>query len=185
MMKRNMVITISGAHGTGKSTLARRLAKRFNLRYVSAGGIFRELAKKHNMSVEEFGRYCEQNYEVDRQIDKLIQDEAKKGNVILDGQLSWYFAKNYAHLKILLKAPLEVRIKRIALRDGIDYDSALKATIAREESEQKRYKEIYNISEIPCCIFDVVLDTSKYGLQSIENILATIVEELDASSTEG
>lgn len=182
-MKR-LVITIGGSHGSGKSTLARRLAKHFNLRYVSAGSIFRELAKRYGMDIKSFGLFCEKNQEIDREIDTVIQEEAKKGNVILDGQLTWHFAGDYADLKILLKAPLEVRIQRISERDNISYEQALRTTIEREKSEKKRYKSIYNISEIDCCNFDVVIDTSKYTLDAIERILITIVEGLKASSTD-
>ena len=38
------VITIDGLNGTGKSTLAKELAKAFNFSYLSAGTIFRSLA---------------------------------------------------------------------------------------------------------------------------------------------
>ena len=36
-----LAITISGLHGTGKSTYAKRIAEAFRLRYVSAGEFFR------------------------------------------------------------------------------------------------------------------------------------------------
>ncbi|PNX46571.1 MAG: cytidylate kinase, partial [Thermoplasmata archaeon M11B2D] len=54
-----VTITISGLPGTGKTTIARLLEKHLGLRYVYSGEIFRKLAKKHRMSLEEFGRYCE------------------------------------------------------------------------------------------------------------------------------
>lgn len=41
---KNKVITIDGLNGTGKSTLAKELAKKFNFSYLSAGTIFRSLA---------------------------------------------------------------------------------------------------------------------------------------------
>ena len=46
------VITIDGLNGTGKSTLAKGLAKAFNFSYLSAGTIFRSLAyfsKQHDI----------------------------------------------------------------------------------------------------------------------------------------
>ncbi|RLI90672.1 MAG: cytidylate kinase, partial [Candidatus Altiarchaeales archaeon] len=40
-----MIITIGGSICSGKTTLARELAKRFNLKHISAGSIMREMAK--------------------------------------------------------------------------------------------------------------------------------------------
>ena len=40
-----LVVTISGLHGSGKSTYAKALAEEFRLRYVSAGQLFRDIAK--------------------------------------------------------------------------------------------------------------------------------------------
>ena len=37
-----LTITLSGFHGTGKSTYARIIAKNLNLRHISAGGLFPE-----------------------------------------------------------------------------------------------------------------------------------------------
>ena len=49
---KGLIITMSGPHGTGKSTYAKALAKALNLRYVSAGELFRNLAQQHKMSLE-------------------------------------------------------------------------------------------------------------------------------------
>jgi len=55
------VITISGKPGSGKSTVANLLHEKLRIPYVYSGMIFRESAKEHNMSLEEFGKYCEKN----------------------------------------------------------------------------------------------------------------------------
>jgi cytidylate kinase len=63
-------ITISGLPGTGKTTVARLLEKRLGLRYVYSGEIFREMAKKYKMSLEEFSEYCETHREIDEELDQ-------------------------------------------------------------------------------------------------------------------
>jgi cytidylate kinase len=64
-----VTITISGTPGSGKSTVAILLEKKLGIKYVYSGMIFRDLAKKHKMSLEDFGRFCEKNPSVDKELD--------------------------------------------------------------------------------------------------------------------
>ena len=180
---RGIVITLSGPHGTGKSTIAKEIAKKFNLRYISAGALFRKLAEQQGMNLKNFNLFTEQNPDIDLAIDRITKEEAKKGNVVIDGRLSAWMA-NDADLKILLTAPTEIRIRRIALRDNKDYEQAYKETISREESERKRYLSLYKIDVDDISIYDIVLNTAKYSKESCIKILSVAVEELLTSSTE-
>jgi len=74
-------------------------------------------------------------------------------------------------------APLEVRVERIAQRDGDPYEDALGETIKREKSERKRYKKLYNIDIQDLSIFDIILNTDKWSIDSITNILKTAIQE--------
>ena len=75
-----VVITISGTPGSGKSTIAQLLHERLKLRYVYSGLIFREIAEKYKMTLEEFGKYCENNSDIDKELDdtlKKLKDMSK------------------------------------------------------------------------------------------------------------
>ena len=173
-MKR--VITIGGLHGTGKSSLADSIAQKFGLRRVSAGIIFRELAEERGMTLEEFSRIAEGDLDIDELIDQTQKDAAKKGNCIIDGQLAAWMAGNYSDLNILLRAPVEDRIKRIAARDGTDFESAKRETIAREGSEKARYFEYYNVDISDLSIYDLILNTGKYDLDGVTEIITKAIE---------
>ena len=173
-MKR--VITIGGLHGTGKSSVADAIAQKFDLRRVSAGIIFRELAKERGLTLEEFSRIAEGDLEIDKLIDTTQKDAAKKGNCIIDGQLAAWMAGEYSDLNILLTAPTEVRIKRIADRDGTDFEFAKRETIAREGSEKARYMEYYKVDISNLSIYDMVLNTGKYDLEGVTEIISRAIE---------
>lgn len=177
-----VVITISGLHGTGKTTQAKFLAQRFGLRYVSAGEIMRNMAKSIGVSLEEFSKIAERDHTIDKQIDEAIISEAEKGNVVLDGRLTAWMAGKKADIKILLTAPLDVRVKRIAERDKKSFEEALRETVVREESEKKRYIEIYGINVDDHSMFDVVINTALWDEETIKRALELLVEAYLTSS---
>jgi len=169
---KRLVITISGPHGTGKSTYARALAEDLHLRYVCAGELFRELAKQRGMSLESFSRYAATNPEVDHLIDERTREEAKRGSVVIDAQLAAWIVKDEADIKLLLVASDAVRFNRIAQRDHVSFEFAKNETLAREEIQRIRYKNYYGIDVSDLSIYDLRIDT---GIHSIEITRRSIV----------
>ncbi len=172
--KRRMIITISGPIGSGKTTVAKALSEKFNLRHISAGKVFRDMAKERKMSLQEFSKLAEENPEIDREVDQRQIALAKNGNVVIDGRLSAHLIKD-ADLRIWLKASIEERARRVSMRENISYEVALKETLAREASEKKRYKEIYNIDIDNLEPYDVVLNTELWDAENIIEVITNMV----------
>jgi len=177
-----MILTISGLHGTGKSTIGKKLAKSLGIKYYSTGEAFRDLAKDMNMSLKEFTHYVEENPEIDKQLDKKIIDIAKKGNIIVDSQLSGYILESIADFKILLTCPLETRVKRMAERDLTLYENNLKETLLREKSELRRFKELYNIdlsdNDKIKKMYDLIIDTQNLTIEEVLNRILSSLNKL-------
>ncbi len=175
-----MILTISGLHGTGKSTIGKLIAETLGIKYYSTGQAFRDLAKEMNMSLEEFTKYVEERPEIDNKLDDKVLDVAKEGNIIVDSQLSGYLLKDIADLRIHLTCPLETRVKRMALRDNISYEESMKETILRENSELERFKDLYKIdlSDIEKMneIHDVILATEGLTIEEVLNNLLQIIK---------
>ena len=74
-----VIITISGTSGSGKSTVGQLLKEKLKMNYIYSGQIFRETAKKYKMSLEEFGKYCENNENIDKELDEKQLNILKKG----------------------------------------------------------------------------------------------------------
>ena len=179
-MKR--VITIGGLHGTGKSSVADEIAERFNLRRMSAGIVFRELAKERGLTIEEFSLAAEEDEEIDRLIDNRLKEEAAKGNVVMDGQLAAWMAGENADLNILLTATDETRVKRIANRDNRDFEASLRETRTREASEKDRYLDFYGVDIADHSIYDLIVDTENLTLDEVVEIVVTAVDGVLADS---
>ncbi len=172
------VITVSGPHGTGKSTYAKALARAFALRYVSAGELFRDLAKERKMSLESFSSLAANDPAIDKLIDERTKTEAKKGGVVIDAQLGAWMVKDLANIKLLMVAPDEIRFKRIAERDGAPVSTAKKETIAREQIQKQRYKKYYGIDVDELSVYDLKIDTSLYPLNKTESVVIEAVRNL-------
>ena len=174
-----MIITISGLHGTGKSTVGKLVAKALGLDYYSTGQAFRDLAKEMEMNLQEFSRYVEEHPNIDKQLDKKIIKIAEKNNILIDSQLSGHILRNVADFKIHLTCSLETRVRRITDRDQSSYEQKMKETLIRESSELERFKKLYDINlddlEEIKLFHDLVIDTE--GL-SIDEIVELIVSKL-------
>ncbi|KXB05803.1 hypothetical protein AKJ51_04760 [candidate division MSBL1 archaeon SCGC-AAA382A20] len=165
-----VTVAVSGLHGTGKTTASKALAKRFDLRYVSAGEVFREMARERGMSLKRFSDYVEEHPEIDEKIDDRTAREAEKDNVLIDARLAGWMAEG-ADLRILLTSGLEERVQRISKRECRPYEEVKRETIAREKSEKKRYSEHYGIDVDDHSVFDLILDTGKFNEEEMIKIL--------------
>ena len=155
-----MIVTISGAPGTGTSTLARSLSQELKLRWINSGDLFRKIADEKDISVREMNRLAEKGPEIDYLIDDAQKVLAKGGGGIFEGRLSGHLLP--ADLKVLLKAELRTRAERIAKRESKLTEDAMQETRHREESEGRRYKMYYNIDISDFSAYDLIVDSGKF-----------------------
>lgn len=170
-------ITISGLPGAGTTTIAKLLEKKLGLKYVYSGDIFRKMAERYNMSLEEFGNYCERHKEVDEQLDRYQLEILQKGNAIVEGRIAgWLAHRNHIpSTKVLLETDLETRAGRIVKREKGDIEKRKKEILKRENSEATRYKKYYNIDLDDTSIYDLVVDSSD---KTPDEIVEIIIEEI-------
>jgi cytidylate kinase len=174
--KRGLVIAVSGHHGSGRSTHAKKLSEAFGLRYVSSGTVFRQMAEERGMSLEEMSRLTEKDLELDKLIDERAKEETRGGGVVLDATLSGWMAID-PNIKIFLATPLEARVRRIAEREGFNLEEARRETLIRSESERERFMKYYGIDITDLTVYDVVLNTDLYEPEGTSRILKRVVEE--------
>jgi cytidylate kinase len=173
-----VTITISGTPGSGKSTVAQILEKKLGLRYVYSGMLFRQLAKKHKMSLEEFGKYCETHREVDQELDDAQLEILQKGNVIVEGRLAGWLAyrHNIPAVKIVIDTDLETRAKRIVKREKGAIEQRKWEMENREKSEALRYKNYYNIDLKDTSIYNLVIDSTNKTAEEIADVILKYIE---------
>jgi len=177
MPNKKPVIIICGLAGSGKSTAATMIAKRFRLAHVSAGDQFRAVAKERKMSLIDLGRYAEKHPAFDKELDRRVMARARKGGVVLDGRASAYLAKKMRipALKVFLTVDPRVSAKRVAKRDGISVAKALKMSAQREREIARRLKTLYGLDTSSTAYYDAVIQTDRYTPKDVADLIASLV----------
>jgi len=179
-----LVVTISGFHGTGKTTVAEILARNLRLRHVSAGQLFRQMAEEQGLSLNALSMRVSEEDELDRLVDERTKEEAKRGNAVIDGLLAGWMAGENADLKFYLFAADDVRVARIARRDKCSLEEARKETFLRERLERRRFKRFYGIDIDDLSIYDLVLNTGvlspKGNAQVLQGLIRAYMKERGA-----
>jgi cytidylate kinase len=174
-----MKLTVSGATGSGKSTISKLLAEKLKLKYFSIGRIMRALAQEKGLSIMEFSKNAENNPEIDNELDeRQARIGREEDNFVMDSRLGFHFIPD--SLKIYLDVDIKEAAKRIMneKRKEEKYkslDEAIDFLKKRMSSESKRYKEYYKIDFPKKSSFDLWVDTTnKAPGQVVNEILKRI-----------
>jgi cytidylate kinase len=185
-IRKPMVICISGMAGSGKSTLAKKIAEKYRLKYCSGGDALKALAieegykplKRGWWEAREGMRFLEKrekNLEFDEAVDKKFLELAEEGNVVLDSwTMPWLLKRGF---KIWLDASQERRAERIAKRDGISVNEALKALRNKERMTKTIYKKLYSFSlGEDFAPFHLILDTDNLDAEEVFKVLCEVID---------
>ena len=181
-MEKGVIITISGAPGSGKSAVAEELARRLSLRHYSIGDLRRRIARERGMTIDEYNRLGETTDETDREPDeyqaRLGRDE---DGFVIDSRLGFHFIPH--SFKVRLDVEERVGAERIlgaqrsdaqAERPRESLEAILRANQQREESDRSRYQMYYGITYEDDDQYDLILDTTD---KSIAKVVDCIVKE--------
>lgn len=191
--KRKIVICIAGLTGCGKSTVARRLAEKYGLKYLSGGMALKELAIKMGYKPHERGwwetsegiKFMEHRLKdpkFDKQVDAYLLKWAKRGNVVFDSwTMPWLFKGGF---KIWFEASPEVRARRLAERDDIGIKEAIEAIRDKDEKTRRIYYDVYGFKlGEDFSPFNLILDVNQLDAEEVFQALCLVVDRLVLGKT--
>jgi len=182
------IICISGLAGTGKSTLSKKLAEKYHLRYYSGGDVLKELAKQEGYDVSVQGWWESpqglnflnergNDPKFDKAVDDKLLEYAQQGNILLDSwTMPWLLQGGF---KIWLEASFEKRAARVAIRDGMTTAQALEVLKEKEARTKAIYKALYGfVLGEDFKPFDFVLDTDNLSADEVFVVLCRVIDNV-------
>jgi predicted cytidylate kinase len=169
MLHEDMIITIAGLPGAGKTSVAKELAKRLGFSYISVGEIRGQMAIDRGITIDELN-----NMGTDSDVtadSKQIAMAKSKDNAILEGRISWHLIPD--SFKILITVDPKEGARRIFAEQQADpkvraderrYESAEDAErylAERVKNDCSRMYDLYGVENfVEPAHFDFVLDTT-------------------------
>ena len=186
--QKKVVICVSGMTGSGKSTVAKRLAAKYELGYFSGGNALKALAQEEGYNPDIRGwwetpqglKFLQQRMAdpaFDKRIDEKLLELAEQGNVVLDSwTMPWLLDGGF---KIWLEASPQVRAKRVVKRDGISFKEAVEAVKEKDEKTREIYKSLYGFDlGHDFSPFDLVLATDEINPDEVFHAVSLVTDRL-------
>lgn len=162
-----MHITITGNLGSGKSTICKILEDKHGFEIYSTGKVQRELAREMNMTTLEMNKLMCSDRTYDNMIDdatKRLSRDNKHKSIIFDSRLAWHFVEE--SFKVFLSVSLDVAAERV-MKDNrgkeeqySSVEEAREMLAARAATENKRYKDLYNLEYFNFYNYNLVIDST-------------------------
>ena len=186
-------IIISGPPAIGKTTIAKGLAKEFDLIHLSGGDILKELAKEAGFETKgddwwdtqegmNFLSQRQKNSEFDKNVDDKLKKLFSKGNAVITSYtLPWLVEGG---VKIWLAGSKENSAQRMITRDNLSKNNALEIVQKRYNENKIIYKILYGFEfGEDLSVFDKIIETDELNAEQVLEIAKSTVRNFFEAKT--
>ncbi len=178
-----MNVIICGLASTGKSTLAKLVAKHFKMEYISSSTLLKGMLGYDYRKQKDFwdtkGLYLsnERNTKtVDKELDKIQLKLAKEGNKVFDSWAMGWLYKGKA-IKILISASEKVRAERMSKRDSLSKAECIRSLKKRDKENGVFFKKLYSIDILnDIRPFDLIINTDELNEKEVYNAVKDYIK---------
>ena len=180
-------IIISGPPAIGKTTIAKGLAKEFDIEYLSGGDILKELAAEQGFQTKgddwwdtqegmNFLVQRQKNYEFDKKVDDKLKKLFSAGDVVITSYtLPWLVEGG---VKIWLSGSKENSAQRMTTRDNLSKNNALEIVQKRYNENKIIYKALYEFEfGEDLSVFDKIIKTDDLNVEQVLEVAKSAVRE--------
>ena len=181
-------IIISGPPAIGKTTIAKGLAKEFDIEYLSGGDILKELAAEQGFQTEgddwwdtqegiNFLDQRKKNPEFDKNLDEKLKEIFLKDNVVITSYtIPWIVDHG---IKIWLDGSLENSAKRMRTRDNVSVEESSQIAKKRYDENKTIYKQLYGFEfGKDLSVFHKIIKTDDLNASEVLKDTISAIKEL-------
>ena len=180
-------IIISGPPAIGKTTIAKGLAKEFDLIHLSGGDILKELAEEMGFETKgddwwdtqegiNFLSHRQKNSEFDKNVDDKLKKLFSQGNVVITSYTLPWLVKG--GVKIWLAGSKENSAQRMITRDNLPKNNALEIVQKRYDENKVIYRTLYGfVFGEDLSVFDKIIETDGLNAEQVLEIAKSTVRE--------
>ena len=186
-------IIISGPPAIGKTTIAKALAKEFDLIHLSGGDILKELAEEIGFETKgddwwdtqegiNFLSHRQKNSEFDKNVDDKLKKLFSQGNVVITSYTLPWLVKG--GVKIWLAGSKENSAQRMITRDNLSKNNALEIVQKRYNENKVIYKTLYGfVFGEDLSVFDKIIETDDLNAEQVLEIAKSTVRNFFEAKT--
>jgi len=144
-MKKPLVIIVTGTPGTGKTTIAKRLAREHKAVYIEGNNIIKQY-KLNKQYSKKWKSYLVDVDKLNKALIKLIKDyKKKKQSIVIDSHLAHYLPRKYVDLCIVTKCSLR----------------KLQQRLKKRRYPQKKIRENMDAEILDVCLLEALMNKHK------------------------
>ncbi|MCL5066765.1 MAG: AAA family ATPase [Thaumarchaeota archaeon] len=180
-------VVISGMPSVGKTTAAEAVAKKFHLLHLAGGDMLKQMALEMGYRPSgsdwwdspqgmAFLAARKKTADFDKEVDRRLIENVRSGGVVITSYPVPWITK--FGLKIWFAASPKTRAKRLAGRDSIAVEKALKIIRKRDSKNRLLYKKIYGIRfGDDLTPFNYIVDTERMDAAAVAKVTCKLVSE--------
>lgn len=162
-----MYITLSGRLGSGKSTVASKMASLAGYEIYSTGKIQRGIAERLGITTLELNELMKTKPEYDDIIDRetvRISRESVGKKILFDSRLAFHFVEDsmkvYTYVSPLVAGARVVNDSRGSVEHYESPEDARDGLLERTKVENLRFADIYHIDNLDFRHYNLIVDTT-------------------------
>jgi predicted cytidylate kinase len=166
--------------GSGKTTIAKLLAKKIHMKFYSIGDLRGKMALERGLTIDQLNEMGMKEAWTDTKADDYQKRLGKKeDNFVIESRLGFHFIPD--SFKVFLDVDDVTAAKRIMGDRRPDeerrntLEESLESIKKRMESDRRRYKKYYNVDFEDRSHYDIVIDTTNLSpAQVVDRIVGEI-----------
>ncbi len=112
-------------------------------------------------------------------VQSIIRAAYKHGNVVIVGRGGQAVLRNDPGvLHVRIEAPLETRVDRVHLREGLSYELARDVVAQRDRAAADYLKRFYNVDWSDSLLYHLIINTGRWGIESASYLIVNAVNQL-------